>query len=111
MLSEISLKFIFFCLIILAVTIEVIADIFFKKWAIGGKNILLYVGAVIYIFGTIFWAFSLKYEQMSKAISVFTVLNLILIVLAGVIIFKENLSLANKIGIALGILSVILVEI
>lgn len=111
MTSEITLKFIFFGLIILAVAFEVVGDIFFKKWSIDSKNILLYVGLLIYFIGTIFWAISLKYEYLSKAISVFTVLNLIVVVLVGVLYFKEDLSFVNKIGIGLGILSIILIEI
>lgn len=111
MSSEVTLKFIFFGLIILAVALEVVGDILFKKWSIGNKNILLYFGLLIYFVGTIFWAISLKYNYLSKAISVFTVLNLIIVVLVGVMYFKEDLSLTNKIGIILGILSVILIEI
>lgn len=90
---------------------EVVADILFKKWSIENKNILLAIGLAIYFVGTIFWAVSLKYEHLSKAIAVFTILNLVILVLAGIILFKENLSLANKIGIILGILSIILIEL
>ena len=111
MASEIILKITFFSLIILATVFEVVGDIFFKKWSIGSKNILLYIGLLAYCVGTVFWAISLRYEFLSKAISTFTILNLIIIILIGVLFFKENLSLANKIGIALGILSVILIEI
>lgn len=111
MLSEINLKVIFFIFIIAAVALEVIADILFKKWAIQNKNLLLIIGLFLYFLGTCFWAFSLKYEFLSKAISIFTVLNLIIITLAGLIIFKEDLSLTNKIGITFGIISVILIEI
>ena len=105
------MKSIFFGLIALAVALEVVGDIFFKKWYIDNKNILLYVGLLIYFVGTIFWAISLKYEPMSKAISVFTILNLVIIVFVGVIYFKENLSPINKVGIVLGILSIILIEV
>lgn len=111
MASEIALKFIFFGLIALAVVFEVVSDIFFKKWSIDNKNVLLYIGLLIYFIGTIFWAVSLKYGYLSKAISVFTVLNLIIVVLVGVIYFKEDLSMINKVGIGLGILAVILIEI
>ena len=111
MTSEIALKFIFFGLIALAVALEVVGDVFFKKWSIDNKNILLYVGLLIYFISTIFWAISLKYEYLSKAISVFTVLNLVIVVLVGVLYFKEDLSLINKVGIGLGILSVILIEV
>jgi len=111
MASGLTLKFIFFGLIMLGVVLEVTGDIFFKKWALENKNVLLYAGLLIYFVGALFWALSLKYEYLSKAISIFTVLNLIIAVLAGVILFKEDLTLLNKVGIGLGILSVILIEI
>ena len=104
-------KIIFLMLVALAVALEVVGDVMFKKWAVGGRNVLLYLGLLIYFIGTIFWAVSLKYEYLSKAISVFTILNLIIIVLVGVLYFKEDLSLVNKAGIGLGILSVILIEV
>lgn len=111
MVSEITFKAIFFVLIALAVLLEVVGDIFFKKWAMGNKNILLIFGLIIYFTGTIIWAISLKYELLSKAVSVFAVLNLIIILLVGLIYFKEDLSLINKIGIGLGVLSIILIEV
>ncbi len=106
---EIS-KLIFFGLIGLAVALEVIADIFFKKWALENRNMLLFFGLGFYFAGTVFWAFSLKYDLLSRAVSIFTVLNFIVVVLVGVLVFKEDLSLINKIGIGLGVVSVVLME-
>jgi multidrug transporter EmrE-like cation transporter len=111
MTDQVILKSIFFVFVILAVALEVIGDILFKKWAIEKRDLLLAVGLVLYFIGTFFWAFSLRYEYLAKAISVFTILNLIIVVLVGVLMFKEDLSLINKIGIGLGILAIILVEI
>jgi len=111
MASEAILKLTFFGLIILATALEVAGDIFFKKWSLGGKNMVLILGFIIYTIGTIFWAFSLKYDFLSKAISVLSILNLIIVVLVGVLYFNETLSFVNKIGIALGILSLVLIEI
>ena len=106
-----QLKIIFFMLIALAVLLEVAGDILFKKWSIGNKNILLVLGLIIYFIGTIFWAFSLKYEFLSKAISIFTILNLVIVVLVGVLLFNEKLSVTNEIGIILGVISIILIEV
>lgn len=111
MAQELTIKFLFFAMILLATLFEVAGDIFFKKWSMGGKNALIIIGFLIYAIGTIFWAFSLKYEYLSKAISVLTILNLIIIVLVGTLYFNEGLSLINKIGIALGVISVVLIEI
>ena len=79
------------------------------RW--GAKVIGSSSGLSLYIVGTTFWAYSLKYGHLSKAISIFAILNLIILVLIGVFVFKEDLSLTNKIGIILGIISVILIEI
>lgn len=103
-------KLLFFILIILAVILEVSADILFKRWSLTNKTTLIVVGMLLYTTGTFFWALSLKYELLAKAGVIFTIANLILIVLAGVLIFNEQLSTANKLGIALGIMSVILLE-
>ncbi len=110
MVQGVVLKWFFFGLIGIAVALEVVADIFFKKWALENRNMLLFIGLVFYFVGTVFWAFSLRLEFLSKAISIFTVLNLIMVVLVGVLVFKEDLSLINKIGIGLGVVSVILME-
>lgn len=104
-------KYIFLLLIALAVALEVAADVLFKKWSLGSKNYWLIIGLAVYMIGTTFWAYSLKYGNLSKAISIFAVLNLIILVLIGVLFFKEDLSLTNKIGIILGIIGIILIEI
>lgn len=68
-------------------------------------------GVGLYMIGTVIWAYSLKFEYLSKAIIIFAVVNIIVVVLAGVFIFSEDLSLLNKIGILFGIISVILIQI
>jgi len=110
MAPEVSIKAIFFILVILAIIFEVAGDILLKKWAIDGKNIIFIMGFFVYFLAILFWAYSLKYELLSKAISVVTIINLIAVVLIGVLYFKEDLSLINKIGIALGAVSIALIE-
>ncbi|MBI5913117.1 EamA family transporter [Candidatus Azambacteria bacterium] len=110
-MSALIAKYIFLLLITLAVALEVFSDVLFKKWAIENRSYLLVLGLVIYMIGTTFWAYSLRYGHLSKAISIFAVLNLIILVLVGVLFFKEDLSVINKVGIALGVISVILIEI
>jgi len=104
-------KLLFWIFVILGVSLEIAGDIYFKKWVAEHRNLFLLVGFGIYALGAIFWALSLKYELLSRAISVFTVLNLIIIALVGVLFFDEKLSSVNKLGIGLGILSILLIEI
>jgi len=103
-------KIIALVLILLAVILEAIADISFKQWSLTKNNTLVVIGFVVYMIGTVFWILSLRYESLAKAISLFTVLNLIVIVIIGMLLFKEHLSLVNKLGVALGIISIILLE-
>ncbi len=100
----------FLVLIVLAVVFETVADISFKFAHLANKQIWLWLGVGLYTIGTVIWAFSLRYELLSKAISVFTVLNLIAVILVGVLFFQEQLSLLNKVGIGLGVLAVILMQ-
>ena len=104
------MKYVGLLLITLAVLFEVSADILFKKWSIDNRQLLLGIGIFLYFIATIFWAYSLRFELLSKAITVFTVLNFILVLLAGVLIFNEQISDINKLGIALGFASIILLQ-
>lgn len=101
----------FFLLVSAAAICEVVGDTFFKSWSLSGRNIILWIGVLLYGFAIFIWAYSLKFGFLSKAISILTVINLIAVVLIGVLYFKEDLSLSNKIGIILGIISVILLQL
>ena len=107
----ITMKYLSTILILIAVVFEVGADILFKEWSLQHKQLLFYSGLGVYFVGTVFWAYSLKFDYLSKAITVFTVLNLIAVILVGVFFFHESLSNLNKLGIVLGIISVLLLQI
>lgn len=98
-------------LVLAASVLEVIADIFLKNWTIGKNTYLLLIGLLLYFIGTVFWAISLKYDFLSRAISIFTILNFCAVIVVGLVVFKDEVSLINKIGIGLGIISIILIEI
>ncbi len=101
----------FLIFIALAVAFEVVADVLFKKWALENRGVLLAVGLALYFVGTIFWAVSLRHDLLSRAVTVFTVVNLLAVVLVGVLVFGEELSLAQKIGVGLGVFSILLLEL
>jgi multidrug transporter EmrE-like cation transporter len=103
-------KKLFFLLVILAAILEAGGDIVLKKWALDNKNLIFALGLALYLGAVILWAFSLKHEVLSKAISVVTIINLIIVVLVGVFYFHDDLSLVNKLGIVLGIISIALIE-
>lgn len=97
-------------LIIIGASIEVFADIFFKMWSDKGGNYLIVAGILLYLIGTGCWVTSLKYETFTKSGVIFLLLNITLLSLTGVFFFKEDISTINKIGILLGIVSIIMVE-
>lgn len=103
-------KIIFLVLVIVAVAIETGADVLFKLSSNNGKSLLLWLGVGLYTIGTIIWAVSLRHELLSKAIVVFAILNIIAVILVGVLFFKEDLSLFAKIGIGLGVISLVLLQ-
>ncbi len=105
------MKYLSLALIVIAVVFETVADVLFKKWSIENKSTILWGGLALYFIGTLIWAYSLKFDYLSKAITVFTVLNLIAVITVGILFFNESLSLINKVGIGLGILSVLLLNL
>jgi len=105
-----SAKILFWIFTAIGAGLEIVGDVFFKKWAIENRPILMCGGFIIYSIGALFWAYSLKYEMLSKAISIFTILNLVIVALIGIIFFKENISMVAKLGIVLGIISIVLIE-
>lgn len=103
-------KFSFFILILIAVVFEAGGDVLFKLSHMKDKTIFLIAGVVLYTIGTIIWALSLKYEFLSKAIAIFTIINLIAVICVGVFFFKEDMSIFSKIGIGLGVVAVALMQ-
>lgn len=106
-----SWRLLFWFFVLPAAIFEAAGDIILKKWASDGKLSIFIFGLLVYLVSTILFALSMKYEFLSKAIAIVTVLNLLIVVLAGVFIFKENLTLINKIGILLGIISIVLIDL
>lgn len=103
-------KTIFIALIILVAILEVGGDILFKKWSIDGRNYILYIGLFLYLLAAGTWAMSMRYEFLSKAIIIFTIANLILGVMAGMLIFGEQLTVQQKLGVVVGLIAVVMIE-
>lgn len=101
----------FLLLIAFAVLFEVVSDALFKQWSNTNRVSWLVVGMLLYVASTAFWAFSLKYQNLSTAIVVFTITNLLAVLMVGRLVFHETLSWQAKLGVLLGIVSVALMEI
>lgn len=105
------MKYFFILLVIVVSLLEVIGDILFKEWTIKDNKYFLLLGIVAYMIATTCWAFSLRFQSLSKAVVIFGVLTVIIGVLVGVLLYKEPLTNLNIIGIVLGLASIVLLEL
>jgi multidrug transporter EmrE-like cation transporter len=105
----------FYILIVLGVLLEGSADLLFRKWGLErqqglGSWVFFTAALLIYMSGALCWGLSLQFRAVSRAIVAFAVLNVVMVAVAGVLLFNEHLSWVNRLGIALAVLSLILVE-
>jgi len=105
------MKYIAIILPTIVAILEIIADILFKEWAIHAKKIPLFSGIILYVLATFAWAFSLKYQGLVRAVLIFGIITATVAILIGIFIYKEQASPLNILGIILGIISIILLEI
>jgi uncharacterized membrane protein len=105
----------FYSLLAIAVLFEGTADLLFRKWGIDrqagrGSWMFFAISLGIYVIGSVSWGLSLQFQEVSRGIVAFAVLNVLMVAAAGVWLFGEHLSTVNRIGILLGTLSLVLVE-
>lgn len=97
-------------LMIIGSLLEILGDVLFKKWTNGGDFKNMIFGFASYIIGSLMWMASLKYADLSRAIVVFSCLNVILAAVCGVILLGEASSKTLWIGALLCVLGIVLVE-
>lgn len=99
-----------YALLAAAVALEVAGDLLFRKWGIENRWPVFAASLVIYNLGAVAWGFSLRHIQVSTGIVLIGVLNVVLVVLGGVVLFHERLSTGQFFGVLLGIGSLILLS-
>lgn len=102
---------IYYFLIICAAFAEAVGDGVLKKWAISQDKHWFLMGIMLYLGAMIPWAFSLKYEIISKAIIVVMILNTLFVLIIGSYFFKESLTDIQKLGVAFALFGLILIEL
>ncbi len=100
----------FYALLAIAVLFEVTGDLLFRKWGIEQRWPLFVISLVVYNMAVVAWACSLRITQVSSAIMMLGVLNVILVVIGGVVLFKEKLSAPQILGLLLGVASLALLH-
>ncbi len=97
--------------IIFLAAVGVLGDYFIKLSGNGEKYIdypPFFVGMILYALTAFGWFYVMKHIKLSTIGVFFALSNIVLMALAGVIFFKENLNTYDIIGIAFGALSIIL---
>lgn len=104
-----------YLLITLGVVASALAQIFLKRSGqfdfLKEWNFFLFfvLGGLFYVLSFGLYTYLLKVFNLSKISPVMTVGTMILVILAGLLIFKESISIKQVAGIVLGIASILLI--
>lgn len=101
-------------LIIIAICCSALAQIILKKASVLEFKSLIFFfhigcAATSYFISFVLYVYIVKRFPVSKISPVMTIGTMILVVIAGFLMFKETLSLRLTIGLLLGIISIILI--
>ena len=88
-----------------------IGDIVAKEWIHTGGNYLYIFIMLMYLVGMFFLVSSYKLENIEIASTVLIIFNITTLTLIGILLFNEEISLKKIIGISLGLIAVILLEL
>jgi len=101
--------------IILLLTIGAIflttGDIIAKKWVLSDKKYWYFLTLLFYIIGLNFLIASYRFEDIAVASITLEILNITILTLVGIRLYKEKISKTELTGIILGIISIIILEI
>lgn len=86
-------------------------DILMKKWVINNSPGFFIFGLVVYLLGLIFLALSFKYKNIAIASVIMVIINVTTLLVFSWFYFKETLTPLQLIGIGLGIVSILFLEL
>jgi glucose uptake protein GlcU len=94
----------------LLIFFELVADVLSKEWSLHGSW-LRWTGAILgYVVANLFWLFALKEGSgLAKGAVIFSVASAIIAVFIGEILYKENLTTTQLVGVGLGIISLVFI--
>jgi multidrug transporter EmrE-like cation transporter len=104
-----------FLLILLGISTSALAQIMLKKSSsfqfLKDYNFFVYfiLGGLFYVFSFGIYAYVLKIFNISKISPVMTIGTMLLVVVAGIFVFREEISSKQLLGIFLGVVSIALI--
>ncbi len=98
--------------LVLLVILEASADIVAKYFAITNKMYIAVGALLLYVVANIFWLIALKNGvSLATGAVIFSIASEVLAIFIGLLIYHEQISLMQGIGIILGIISLVLLVI
>lgn len=97
-------------LLVLGGLVLTLGDIVMKEWIINNSYYWYSSGIVMYTLGLNFLAQSFRYKNISVASVLLVIFNVITLTLVSFFFFSEKITIQKIIGIALGLISVIILE-
>ena len=92
--------------IAILILFELVADFFAKQYAVKGSLLLAVCAILGYIIGNIFFLIALKYGAgLARGEVMFSVGSAVFAILLGVLFFKEQVGIAQGVGLLFGIIS------
>ena len=88
-----------------------LGDIFMKKWVNTNSAIFYFVGLIVYLIGLNFLAQSFKFKNIAVASTIFVIFNVVTLSIVSWLYFKETLSTLQIIGMIIGIIAIVVMEI
>jgi len=92
-------------------SILTIGDIVMKKWVLSNSLGTFILGLSIYLIGLVFLAFSFKFKNIAVASTIFVIFNVVTLSLVSFFYFKEVISPLQILGIFIGIIAIIVLEL
>lgn len=98
-------------LVFLGGIVLTIGDLVMKKW-VGNSSPFLYgLGLTIYLIGMVFLSQSFKFKNIAIASLMLVLFNVIILLIVSWFFYQEKLSTIQMIGVFLGLISIIILEL
>lgn len=92
------------------IAFELVADVLAKSWSIRSGWVLATGALLAYTLGNTFWLFALRNGSgLAKGSVIFSIVSAVIAIGLGVLFYKEDISKVQLIGVALGLLSLVLI--
>jgi drug/metabolite transporter (DMT)-like permease len=94
----------------LLVVFELIADVFAKEWSLSSNPIFWISSLSGYVIANAFWLYAIKHGSgLARGATIFSVASALLAIILGLVIYKEQVSLIQIVGMFVGVVAIVLI--